>query len=51
MALTPLLNTKNDSRMQQYTDTLCSLDCYPFINIPTRVVNEAELCVDHHVYK
>jgi len=42
-----LLNATNDSRIQQYIDTLCSLGCYPFINKPTRVVNEAETCIDH----
>jgi len=30
-----------------YRDTLCSLGCYPIINKPTRVVNEAESCIDH----
>ena len=42
-----LLNATNDSRIQQYIDTLCSLGCYPIINKPTRVVNEAETCIDH----
>ena len=42
-----LLNATNDSRMQHYIDTLCSLGCYPIINKPTRVVNEAESCIDH----
>ena len=42
-----LLNATNDSRMQQYIDTLCSLGCYPIINKPTTVVNEAESCIDH----
>ena len=42
-----LLNATNDSRIQQYIDTLYSLGCYPIINKPTRVVNEAEPCVDH----
>ena len=42
-----LLNATNDSRMQQYIDTLCSLGCYPIINKPTRVVNEAESCIVH----
>jgi len=37
-----LLNATNDSRIQQYIDTSCSLGCYPIINKPTRVVNEAE---------
>jgi len=41
-----LLNATNDSRIQQYMDTLCSLGCYPIINKPTRVVNEAESCID-----
>ena len=27
-----LLNATNDSRIQQYIDTLCSLGCYPIIN-------------------
>jgi len=42
-----LLNAINNSRIQQYIDTLCSLGCYPIINKPTRVVNEAESCIDH----
>ena len=42
-----LLNATNDSRMQQYIDTLCSLGFYPIINKPTRVVNKAESCIDH----
>jgi len=42
-----LLNATNDSRIQQYIDTLCSLGYYPIINKPTRVVNEAESCIDH----
>ena len=42
-----LLNATSDSRIQQYIDTLCSLGWYPVINEPTRVVNEAELCIDH----
>ena len=42
-----LLNATNDSRIQQYIDTLWSLDCYPIINKPTRVVNGAESCIDH----
>jgi len=42
-----LLNATNNSRIQQYIDTLCSLGCYPIINKPTRVVNEAESCIDH----
>jgi len=42
-----LLNAANDSRIQQYIDTLSSLGCYPIINKPTRVVNEAESCIDH----
>jgi len=42
-----LLNATNDSRIQQYIDTLCSLGCYPITNKPTRVVNEAESCIDH----
>jgi len=42
-----LLNATNYSRIQQYTDTLSSLGCYPIINKPTRVVNEAESCIDH----
>jgi len=45
-----LLNATNDSRMQQYIDTLCSLGCYPIINKPTRVVNEAETCIHHILY-
>jgi len=31
----------------KYIDTLCSLGCYPIINKPTSVVNEAESCIDH----
>jgi len=42
-----LLNAINDSRIQQYIDCLCSLSCYAIINKPTRVVNEAETCIDH----
>ena len=42
-----LLNATNDSKIQQYTDTLCSLGCYQIINKPTRVVNEAVTCIDH----
>ena len=42
-----LLNATNDSRIQQYIDTLCSLGCYPIIDKPTRVVNEAESRIDH----
>jgi len=42
-----LLNATNDRRIQQYIHTLCSLGCYPIINKPTRVVNEAESCIDH----
>ena len=42
-----LLNATNDNRIQHYIDTLCSLGCYPTINKPTRVVNEAESCIDH----
>ena len=42
-----LLNATNDRRIQQYIDTLCSLGCYQMINKPTRVVNEAETCIDH----
>jgi len=42
-----LLNALNDSRMQQYIDTLCILGCYPVINKPTRVGNETESCIDY----
>ena len=42
-----LLNVTRDSRKQQFIDTLCSLGCYLIINKPTRVVNEAESCIDH----
>ena len=34
-----LLNATNDSRIQQYIDTLCSLGCHPIINKPTRVMH------------
>ena len=45
-----LFNYNTNKTITEFVDVLCTNSCIPYINLPTRITNQAETLIDNFLY-